>query len=300
MGLVCVSTAPPDTCPPHPFITSGHNLGEKTCMEGTHLAPSLTTGSDPPCPAPTLSHLYQGSKMRVAAATIPPGPLEGSRAPAVAVPAAGCAALLFPLRTAEAGPRPRSERGGSCSSSSSRGCSASAIAQRSLPSLSPPSQQRLLVPRRVSQLSPLPRSDDTRNRGDNVALGASCIDRRSFSCWAVLGGQSTGKSSSRLFPPAPQSWWQRCHPAVWQMELVVSFSPACPCCSSASAIEGLGHGDQHALPTRAVLCSSPHALAPQQGWGCSCSPQIHSLSNWGNPDTHPQSHCYPQILTEPP
>lgn len=27
----------------------------------------------------------------------------------------------------------------------------------------------------------------------------------------------------------------------------------------------------------------PHALAPQQRWGCSCSPQIHSLDNWGIP-----------------
>lgn len=97
------------------------------------------------------------------------------------------------------------------------------------------------------------------------------------------------------FPTAIKGWWQRWHPAVWQMELLVSLSPACPCCCPASAIEGLGRGDQHPLPTRAVLCSCPMPWHPSRDGDAPARPNFTAWATGG--PRHPSSE--PLLPSDP-
>lgn len=125
-----------------------------------------------------------------------------------------------------------------------------------LPSLSPPSHQWHAG---CHSCHPCPAP------GDSVSLGALCKDRRNFPV-GQLGTQVwfwERRAHGKLLQGLPITEFDSGATRLCGRQPVVSFSPACPCCSSAHP------------------CL--HALAPQQRRGCSCSPQIHSLGNWGTP-----------------
>lgn len=200
----------------------------------------------------------------------PPGALEGS--------GSGCAALLFPLRTAEARPWPRSERDGSCSSSSSRGCSASAIAQPSRPCHLLPTRARWCHAR-CRCCHPCPAPDDTGKPGDS----ASGKNRRGFSCRANLElrfasgrAEHVEKLLSKVFPPGCVAGGA-CGGAVTCLSLLL------PCLSQ----RGAGTWGQHPLPTRAVLCSCPVPWNPSRDGDAPAHPKFTAWAT-GAP-RHPSS-----------
>lgn len=136
---------------------------------------------------------------------------------------------------------------------------------------------------------PCPAPEDTRNPGDNVDLGASGKDRRSFSCqanWELGSGFGRAEHVEKPLQGFPTGI----------TGLVAAVAPGCvadgacgvtltclslllPCLSHRGA--GTWGPAPTAHPCHALQL--PHALAPQQRRGCSCSLQLHSLGNWGTP-----------------
>lgn len=202
------------------------------------------------------------------------------------------AALPFPVRTAEARPRPclvPLGAGGSCSQQQPRMLS---LRHHSpLPSLSPPFPHSP----RCHSCHPCPAPEGHGPPLDHPPLGASRKDRGSFSYqtkWEHRSGCVRLLRMEKLLHAFSTS----------MAALVVVVAPGCAAChgvltclspAAPPAITGLGDGDQHPSPTHAAaLCSVTFANT-----GISCSPQSQQLRGLGDPRSHPQRRCHPQILT---
>lgn len=222
-----------------------------------------------------------------------PQPAEATTASTgAAEPERLLAALPFPVRTAEARPRPRLVplgAGGSCSQQQPRMLS---LRHHSpLPSLSPPFPHSP----RCHSCHPCPTPEGHGAPLDHLSLGASHKDGGSVSYeakWENRSGCVRLLRMEKLLQAFSTS----------MAALVVVVAPGCAAChgvltclspAAPPAIEGLGDGDQHPSPTQAAaLCSITF-----ENTGISCSPQSQQPRGLGDPRSHPQRHCHPQILT---
>lgn len=172
------------------------------------------------------------------------------------------------------------------------------------PSLSPPPHQRLLVPRGVSQLSPLPSSCGHEEPWGQ--RGSWCFRQRQekFFLPGKLGtqvwfweGRARGKAPPRFSHRHHRvggsggtrlcgRWSFRCH-----SHLPVLATPL------PQPSRGWDVGTSTHCPPVPCSAAAPCPGTPAETGMLLLTPSSQP-GQLGDPDTHPQSHCYPQILTE--
>lgn len=161
--------------------------------------------------------------------------------------------------------------------SSSRGCSASAIAHCSLPS-----RLRSPIPLGVTAVTPAQPLRDTGHPWPTRLLvrhaktGEVFLTGQSGNVGLVLWGCCGWKSSSKPFPPAWQRRWRWWHLAV---QLVTASSPACPL-----LLPRPSRGSEMGLSTHHPPVQLPRARSPLQTQGSPAHLKVSSPGGWETPD----------------